>query len=131
MRFQELPPIMRDLLEPEQRSMFDPWPAIDRLNHDLQVHDLLADPVQDDDRIFPMVTKPYVSQAKSRPGPGPDGTLPPVVAVRFPVVIENLEEGSSQCKSWRQEHPMLETPTEKDIPKKPSVTPRGHEQIYV
>src|SRR4051812_11187605 len=59
MKFVELPPLVRDLLERRGRSILDPWPAIERLDRELEMVEILEEPAQEDGRVFPIVTKVY------------------------------------------------------------------------
>jgi hypothetical protein len=105
MKFVERAPLMRDLLERRGRSILDAWPAIERLDRELETVEILAGPTQEGDRIFPIVTKTYSAGTRRPVERGPDGSLPPVLVVRFPVVVQDPEEWSRQCKAWREAHP--------------------------
>jgi hypothetical protein len=112
MKFVELPPLVRDLLERRGRSILDPWPAIERLDRELEMVEILEEPAQEDGRIFPIVTKVYLSATRRPVERELDGSLPPVPVVRFPVIVEDPEEWSRHCRAWREAHPSIETTDE-------------------
>jgi hypothetical protein len=109
-KFVELPPRMRDLLERRPRSIFDPWPAIERLDRELELVEIVDEPTLEGDRIFPVVTKAFLTGRHRAAERLPDGSLPPIVVVRFPVVVDDAEDWSRQCKAWREAHPIMDTP---------------------
>jgi hypothetical protein len=97
---------MRDLLERRPRSILDPWPAIERLDRELEQVTILGEPTRGDNRIFPVMTKPFLTPTNRPSARLPDGTLPPLLVVRFPVIVEDATEWSQQCKAWREAHPV-------------------------
>src|SRR5262249_10229594 len=82
------------------RSIFDPGPAIERLNRELQRVEILEEVIHEEGRIFPMVAKAYTPAMRAETRP--DGSLPPVLVVRFPERIEDAEEWSKRCRAWQR-----------------------------
>ena len=106
MKFRELPPLMRDLLERRPRSTIDPWPAIERLDRELELVAILEEPNREDNRIFPIVTKAFLTPTDRSAARLSDTTRPPLLVLRFPVIVEDPTEWSQQCKAWRETHPV-------------------------
>jgi hypothetical protein len=100
MRRTEPPPRLGDLMNHRRRSIFDLWPAIERLHQELQQVEILEEAIQEEGRIFPMVTKAYMPAMRAERRP--DGSLPPVRVVRFPQRVEDAEEWSKRCRAWQR-----------------------------
>jgi anti-sigma regulatory factor (Ser/Thr protein kinase) len=99
MKLTEPPPRLGDLLDHRRRSIFDPGPAIERLDRELQHVEILEEVVHEEGRIFPMVTKAYMPAMRVERRP--DGSLPPVLVVRFPERVD-AEEWSKRCRAWQR-----------------------------
>ena len=106
MKFRELPPLMRDLLERRPRSTIDPWPAIERLDRELELVAIVEEPMREDHRIFPIVTKAFLTPMDRSAARLSNGTRPPLLVVRVPVIVEDPTEWSRLCKAWRETHPV-------------------------
>jgi hypothetical protein len=63
---------------------------------------------QEDGRIFPTVTKSYMPGRQTETAP--DGSLSPVLVVRFPIPVEDREEWSKQCKAWQRPPSTIQLP---------------------
>jgi hypothetical protein len=105
-------PRLGDLLDHRRRPIFDLWPAIERLNQELQQVEILEEAIQEEGWIFPMVTKAYMPamQAERRL----DGSLPPVRVVRFPERVDDAEEWSKRCRAWQRPPSTIEWPDTRD-----------------
>src|SRR5262249_52324703 len=88
----ELPPLMRDLLERRPRSIMDPWPAIERLDRELERAAILEEPILEEGRIFPLETKVSPTPTDRIAARLPDGAWAPLVVVRFPVIVEDATD---------------------------------------
>jgi hypothetical protein len=108
MKHRERPRRMRDLLESRRRSVFDPSPAIEQLHRELEHEEILEEVMREDGRIFATVTKVYMPGRQTETAP--DGSLPPVLVVRFPVPVEDREEWSKQCKAWQRPRSTIPLP---------------------
>ena len=108
MKRRERPSRMRDLLEGRRRSVFDPSPAIEQLHRELEHVEILEQVTQEDGRIFPTVTKAYMPGRPTETAP--DGSLLPVLVVRFPVPVEDREDWSKQCKAWQRPPSTIQLP---------------------
>jgi hypothetical protein len=109
MKFTASPRRLGDLLDHRRRSIFDP--AIERLHRQVQQVDIPPEAIQEEGRIFPMVTKAYMPGMRAERRP--DGSLPPVLVVRFPERVEDAEEWSKRCRAWQRQLSTIELP---DIP---------------
>ena len=105
-------PRLRDLLTHRRRSILDPGPAIERLDRKLQQVEISEEATQEEGRIFPMVTKAYMSAMRAEMRP--DGSLPPIPVVRFPERVNDAEEWSTRCRAWQRSPSTIEWPDEGD-----------------
>ena len=107
MKLTEAPSRLGDLLEDRRRSIFDA--AMERLQRERQQAEILEEVIQEEGRIFPMVTKAYMPAMRVETRP--DGSLPPVLVVRFPERVEDAEEWSKRCRAWQRPPSPIEWPT--------------------
>ena len=98
MKHTESPSRLGDLLERPRRSIFDP--AIERLHRELQQVEILEEAIHEEGRIFSMVAKAYMPAMRAEARP--DGSLSPVLVVRFPERVEDTEEWSKRCRAWQR-----------------------------
>jgi len=110
MKLTEPPSRLGDLLEDRRRSIFDS--AMERLHRERQQAEILEEVIQEEGRIFPMVTKAYMSAM--RPEMRADGSLPPIPVVRFPERVNDAEEWSRRCRAWQRPPLTIEWPDEGD-----------------
>src|SRR5262249_50305829 len=118
MKRSQPPPRLRDLLEHPRRSIVDPRPAIERLDQKLQQVEIAEEAIQEEGRIFPMVTKAYMSAMRAEMRP--DGSLPPIPVVRFPERVNDAEEWSRRCRAWQRPPSTIEWPDDGDTDPSPS-----------
>ena len=112
MKVQQRPLRIRDLLDGRRPSVFDLTPAIDRLNRELQHVEMVEEPKQEAGRIFPIITKAFMpGQHAERQF---DGSFAPILVVRFPTPVDDLDEWSKRCKEWQRPPINIEIPDTED-----------------
>src|SRR5262249_2158258 len=110
MKLRASQPRVGDLLDNRRGSILDP--AIERLHRERQQVEIREEVSHEHGRSFRMVAKAYPPgmRAETRP----DGSLAPVLVVRFPERVEDAEEWSKRCRAWQRPPSPIESTDTQD-----------------